>query len=108
LQDYVFPYTALNPVCFTDFYGEGGETLAQVAQRSGRYPIPRTIQGQVRRGSEQHGLSEDVPAHCRGLDQMTFKGPFQPKPFRVWIPMCKMFSWLPICRSGWLHDWKLS
>ena len=37
----------------TFFYGEGGETLAQVAQRSCRCPIPGNIQGQVGRGSEQ-------------------------------------------------------
>ena len=38
--------------------------------RSGRYPIPGTIQGQVGRGSEQPDLVEDVPAFCRrvGLD----------------------------------------
>jgi len=49
------------------FYHEGGEALAQVAQRGGRYPIPGNIQGQVGRGSEQSGLVEDVPPHCRGL-----------------------------------------
>jgi len=30
-------------------------------------PIPGNIQGQVGRGSEQPGLVEDVPAHCRGV-----------------------------------------
>jgi len=45
------------------FYNESGATLAQVAQRGGRCPIP----GQVGRGSEQPDLVEDVPAHCRGL-----------------------------------------
>ena len=50
------------------FYIEGGETLAQVAQRSGGSPVPGNIQGQIGWGSEQPGLVEDVPAHCRGLD----------------------------------------
>jgi len=48
------------------FYNEGGETLAQVAQRSSGGPIPGNIQGQVGWGSEQPGLVEDVPAHGRG------------------------------------------
>jgi len=54
----------------TIFYLEGGETLAQVPQRSGRYPIPGNIQGQAAWGSEQPGLVEDLSAHCRvvGLD----------------------------------------
>jgi len=38
--------------------------------------------GQVGWGSEQPGLAEDVPAHCRGgVDYMTSKDPFQPKAF---------------------------
>jgi len=49
------------------FYHEGGETLAQVAQRGGRCPIPGNIQGQVGQGSEQPDPAEDVPAHCRGF-----------------------------------------
>ena len=49
------------------FYNEGGETLAQVAQRGGGYPIPGNIQGQAGRGSEQPDLVEDVPAHCWGV-----------------------------------------
>ena len=54
------------------FYDEGDETLAQVAQRGGRCPIPGNIPGQVGRGSEQPDLVEDVPAHCRavGLDDI--------------------------------------
>ena len=44
------------------FYKEGDETLAQVAQRGGRCPIPGSIQGQVGWGSEQPDLVEDVPA----------------------------------------------
>jgi len=47
------------------FYNEGGETLAQVAQRGGRCPIPGNIQGQVGWGSEKPDRVEDVPAHCR-------------------------------------------
>ena len=49
------------------FYDEGGEALDQVAQRGGRCPIPGNIPGQVRQGSEQPDLVEDVPAHCRGV-----------------------------------------
>ena len=41
------------------FYSVGGETLEQVAQRSGRCPIPRNIQGRVRQGSEQPDPVED-------------------------------------------------
>ena len=48
-------------------YHEGGEALAQVAQRGGRCPIPANIQGQVGRGSEQPDLVEDAPAHRRGV-----------------------------------------
>ena len=42
-------------------------TLAQVAQRGGRCPIPGNVQGQVGWGSEQPDPVEDVPAHCRGV-----------------------------------------
>jgi len=49
------------------FYSESGETLAQVAQRGGGYPIPRDIQGQVGWGSEQPDPVEDVPVYCRGV-----------------------------------------
>jgi len=49
------------------FYTEGGETLAQVAQRDGRCHIPGNVQSQVGRGSEQPDLGEDVPARCRGV-----------------------------------------
>ena len=49
------------------FHREGGETLAQVSQGGCRCPIPGNIQGQAGQGSEQHGLVEDVPAHCRGV-----------------------------------------
>ena len=50
------------------FYHEGGETLAQVAQRGGRCPIPGNIQGQAGRGSEQPDVVEDVPAPCTGVE----------------------------------------
>jgi len=45
------------------FCDEGAETLAQIAPRGGRCPIPGNIQGQVGRGSEQPDRVEDVPAH---------------------------------------------
>ncbi|KAK4833061.1 hypothetical protein QYF61_027723 [Mycteria americana] len=41
--------------------------VKQVAQRGGRCPILGNIQGQVGHGSEQPGVVEDVPAHCRGV-----------------------------------------
>jgi len=49
-----------------------GETLEWVAQRGSGGPIPRNIQGQVGRGSEQPGLVEDVLAHCKrvGIDDL--------------------------------------
>ena len=46
---------------------EGGEALAQVAQRSCGCPLPASVQGQVGWSSEQPGLVEDVPAHGRGV-----------------------------------------
>jgi len=49
------------------FYSEGGETLELVAQEGGRCPVPENIQCQVGRRSEQPGLDEYVPAHCRGI-----------------------------------------
>jgi len=48
-------------------YCEHGETLDQVAQRGGRCPIPRNIQGQAGQGSEQPDLVEDIPAYCKGV-----------------------------------------
>jgi len=29
-------------------------------------PLPGNIQGQIGQGSEQPGLVEDIPVHCRG------------------------------------------
>ena len=56
---------------------EGGEALAQVAQRSCGCPLPGSVQGQVGRGIEQPGLEKEVPAHGRGgWKQMIFKVPF--------------------------------
>jgi len=46
---------------------EGGEALAQVAQRSCGCPLPGNVQGQVGWGFEQPGLVEGVPAHGRGV-----------------------------------------
>jgi len=42
-------------------------TLERVAQRGGRCPVSRNIQGQPGRGSEQPDPVEDVSAHCRGV-----------------------------------------
>jgi len=49
------------------FYSESGETLAQVARRGGRCPVPGNIPGQVGWGSEHPDPVEAVPAHCRGV-----------------------------------------
>ena len=46
---------------------EGGEALAQVAQRGCGRPIPGSVQGQVGWGFEQPGLVEGVPARGRGV-----------------------------------------
>jgi len=46
---------------------EGGETLAQVAQRSCGCPLPSRAQGQVGWISEHPGLVEYVPADGRGV-----------------------------------------
>lgn len=43
-------------------------TQKQAAQSGDRHPSTGTIQGQVGRGSEQPGLFEAIPAHCRGMD----------------------------------------
>ena len=51
----------------TIFYSEGGEALEEVAQRGSGGPIPGNIRGQDGRGSEQHDLVEDAPAHCSGV-----------------------------------------
>jgi len=48
------------------FYSEGGEALAQAAQRSCGCPLPGRAQGQVGQGWEHPGLGERVPAHGRG------------------------------------------
>ena len=39
----------------------------RVVQRGSGGPIPGNIPGQVGRGSEQPGLVENIPAHCRGV-----------------------------------------
>jgi len=49
------------------FYHEGGETLAQVAQRGSGGPIPGSVQGQAGWGFEQPDLVEGVPPRCRGV-----------------------------------------
>ena len=55
----------------------GGETLAQVAQRSGGHPIPRDTQGQA--GPLSIDGAVGVPVQCKEWDQMACKGPFQLK-----------------------------
>jgi len=48
-------------------YYEGGEALAQVAQRSSGCLLPGSVQGQIGQGFEQPGLVEGVFAHGRGV-----------------------------------------
>ena len=59
---------------------EGGEPLAQVAQRSCGCPIPGGVQGQVGRGLEQPGLVGGVPAQGRGWHWVAFKALSNPNP----------------------------
>lgn len=53
------------------FYSEGGEMLAEVAQRDGRCPIIGNIPGQFK-CSQKPYLAADVPVHSRdiGLDEL--------------------------------------
>jgi len=46
---------------------EGGEALAQVAQRSYGCPLPGSVQGQVGWGFEQPELVGSIPSHGRGV-----------------------------------------
>ena len=48
------------------FYDKGDETLEQVAQRGGRYPMLEDIQCQAGWASEQPDLVVSVPVRCRG------------------------------------------
>ena len=48
-------------------HSEGGEALAQVAQRSCGCPLPGSAQGQAGWSSEQPDLVEGVPAHGRAV-----------------------------------------
>ena len=51
------------PIC------EGGEALAQGAQRScGCLWIPGSVQGQAGQSLEHPGMVEHVPVHGRGLE----------------------------------------
>ena len=61
---------------------EGGEALAQVAQRSSGCPLPRSVQSQAGWGLEQPGLVEDVPARGwrAGLEDLQRSLPTQTNP----------------------------
>lgn len=50
------------------FFNKGSEAWAQVAQRAGRYPIPRNIPGQSGWVFRQCDLVEDIPVYRRELD----------------------------------------
>ena len=72
---------------------ESGKTLRQVAQKSCGCPILRGVQGQVRWGSEQPGLVEDVPGLWQeDLELLDPEDPFQSKSFydskKREIPTC--------------------
>ena len=61
------------------FYHQGGEAVAQVAQRGGGCPIPGDTQGQAGWGSE-HLMELWVSLFIAGeLDWVAFKGLFQLK-----------------------------
>lgn len=55
------------PECFETTEGilpcEGGEELAEVAERSGGCPIYENVQNHAWRGLEQPGIKESVRAH---------------------------------------------
>ena len=46
---------------------KGIETLEQAAQRCGRCPIPRDLQGKAGSDPRQSDLAVDVSVHCRGF-----------------------------------------
>ena len=50
------------------FYSEGGEALAQTAQRGCECPNPGGVQGWVEWAPVQHELLGGSPAHSRGLE----------------------------------------
>ena len=81
------------------FYHESGETLEQIVQRSTGGLIPGNIQGQVGWNSDQPGLVEDIPAHCRGLGYMTSKSSFQPKAFYDSVILFYV-GWKCVCLSS--------
>jgi len=56
------------------FYNQGGETVAQVAQRGGGRLIPRDTQDQAGWGAEHPDPAAGVPVHCRGVGLCVFKG----------------------------------
>jgi len=60
---------------------EGGEALAEAAQRSCGCPLPGRVQGQAGQGWEHPGLGEGVPAYGTGWELDDLQDPFQPKPF---------------------------
>jgi len=62
---------------------------AQVAQRSCGCPLPGNVQDQVGRGLEHPGLVEGGPAHGRGIGLDDQTGPFQPKPCRGSMVLCR-------------------
>ena len=52
---------------WTTLYYEGGDALAQPAQRSPGCPLPGSVQGQVGWGFEQPGLVDGVSALGTGV-----------------------------------------
>ena len=62
-------------------YYEGGEALAQAAQRSCGCLLPGSVQGQAGWGFEQPGLVEGVLTHGRAVGTRCSLRSLLPKPF---------------------------
>ena len=60
-------HSRVHALFYVVLHHEGGEALAQVAQRSCGCPLPGSAQGQAGWSSEHPGLVEDAPAHGRGV-----------------------------------------
>jgi len=76
----------------------------RAAQRSGGWPLPGSVQGQVGRSSEQPGLAEDVPAHGGGgWNHMIIKVPFNPYHSMILCSFCSetaKLTWHWACREA--------
>ena len=57
-------------------YDNSGEAVAQVARRGGGAPSLQTAKVRLDGAVSTDG-AVGIPVHCRGLDWMAFKDPFQ-------------------------------